>query len=463
MHKTSHGFRAAICLCAIAASSTAQVDVSSTLQHEGLTRSYIVRLPPGFSPDQRLPLVVALHPSFSSGADFKATSGWDAVSDLHGCVVAYPTGGNPVGTNGKYAWNSWDFSGAVPNDVSFLSALVARIQQDHGTDPCRTTMTGFSNGAMMTNSFASVHPDKLAAIAPVSGGWITAYGGSETQLSPALPVAAWIWRGSNETFVTGVGANARPRDQQDQEQLAFWTSHDHALFASTQSEDLTYGLTRTYITNRYVGNAPVWFTQVQGTGHLYQPGAAELIWTRFFAPATAPTPACDPCGNFTSEICDGLDNDCDGVIDEGFIASYCTAGTTVAGCVPAIRGEGAPSSQAASGFDIVVDNVPTQKMGLIFYGLNAIPQPQPWALGSTSYLCIYYPVNRTGAHSSGGSVGACDGELRVDWNAWRAANPNTLGSPFTAGQVFHAQGWFRDSGAAKGTNLSDGLVFTLCQ
>jgi poly(3-hydroxybutyrate) depolymerase len=360
MHKTRHGFRAAICLCAIAASSTAQVDVSSTLQHEGLTRSYIVRLPPGFSPDQRLPLVVALHPSVSSGADFKATSGWDAVSDLHGCVVAYPTGGNPVGTNGKYAWNSWDFSGAAPNDVSFLSALVARIQQDHGTDPCRTTMTGFSNGAMMTNSFAAVHPDKLAAIAPVSGGWITAYGGSETQLSPALPVAAWIWRGSNETFVTGVGANARPRDQQDQEQLAFWTSHDHALFASTQSEDLTYGLTRTYITNRYVGNAPVWFTEVQGTGHLYQPGAAELIWTRFFAPATAPTPACDPCGNFTS-FChgDGLGTACpcgnasSVGADAGCLNSLGVAGT-LGGCGRAslasdtvvLSGSGMPNSSA---------------------------------------------------------------------------------------------------------------------
>jgi polyhydroxybutyrate depolymerase len=265
------------------------------MQHEGLTRSYIVHLPPGFAAGAQHPLVVALHPSFSTGPDFQVTSGWDAVSDQSGIVVVYPTGGVPVGTNGKFAWSSFDFTGAPPNDLSFLAALITRVQLDYGTAACRTYMTGFSNGAMMTNSFAAFRPDLVAAIAPVSGGWITAYGGSESEISPAPPIPAWIWRGSNENFTTGTGANARPRNQQDQEQLAFWVANNEATLESTVTEQLTYGTTRTYVTSKYTGTAPVWFTEVQGSSHVYQPGAADLVWTRFFSQIVSQEAGCTLC------------------------------------------------------------------------------------------------------------------------------------------------------------------------
>jgi formylglycine-generating enzyme required for sulfatase activity len=141
------------------------------------------------------------------------------------------------------------------------------------------------------------------------------------------------------------------------------------------------------------------------------------------------------------------------------VSTYCTAGTTVHGCVPSIGGVGAPSSQVSSGFDIVVSNVPGQRFGTIFYGFYA--GAVPWAPFSPSFQCIAFPVQRTGDRQSGGTAGQCDGELRLDFNAWRAANPGALGSPYVAGQVIYAQGWFRDPGAPKQTNLSDGLRFVL--
>ena len=302
----------ALVFCLAATShAAARTDITATMEHGGVTRSWIVHLPPGFSPQQRHPLVLALHPSFSSGASFQASSGWDAVADLRGLVIAYPDGGNAAGSGSTFSWNSWEFDGQAPDDAGFLSAMIDRMHADFGTDPCRAYMTGFSNGAMMTSSFVGLHADKVAAIAPVSGGWITAYGGLESELDPAGPVPVWIWRGSNENFTTGIGAAARPRSQQDLEQRDFWVRHNDASLVATSSEQLNYGFTRTYVTTTFAGDAPVWFTEVQGTGHLYQPGAADLIWNRFFASIDSPSTACR---------CPG-DLDGSGSVDAGDIGS----------------------------------------------------------------------------------------------------------------------------------------------
>lgn len=295
MRMQTHPAAAALFVTLCGSHAAAQTNIHATMEHGGLTRSYIVHLPPGFSAEVQAPLVIALHPTGTTGAQFQSTSGWDVVSDAHGVVVAYPDGGLPAGANGGRVWNTWELTGAAPDDSGFLAALIDRLQADFGIAACRVYMTGFSAGAMMTNTFAALHADRIAAIAPVSGGWITAYGGMESQLSPVRAVPTWIWRGSNETFTTGTGKNARPRDVQDQEQRAFWVAHNGATYQTTTIEQLTYAVPRVYITARFDGMAPVWFTEVQGTGHVYQPGAADLVWNRFFSQIVSAETGCTPC------------------------------------------------------------------------------------------------------------------------------------------------------------------------
>ncbi len=144
----------------------------------------------------------------------------------------------------------------------------------------------------------------------------------------------------------------------------------------------------------------------------------------------------------------------------GNVATYCTAGTSVQGCLPQISSTGAPSADAGSGFHIRVASVPAQRQGLLFYGLQ--PANQPWAPLSQSVLCVALPRQRMGSLSSGGVAGQCNGSLSLDFNAWRAAHPTALGYPFAQGQTLRAQGWYRDPGAATQTNLSDALAFDLC-
>jgi poly(hydroxyalkanoate) depolymerase family esterase len=309
----------------------AQANIRSFMESGGLMRSFIVHLPPGFSTTGAKPLVVALHPMGSSAAQFQSTAGWDSVADQQGVVMVYPDGALSAGSSGGFVWNTWEFSGASPDDVAFLLALISRMQAVYGVDPCRVYMTGFSSGAMMTNSFASVHSDALAAIAPVSGGWIIAYGGSESQLNTPTSIPVWTWRGSDETFTTGDGSSAQPRTEQDQEQLAYWVGHDQATYQSTTVERLTYGVSRIYTTKKYAGKAPVWFTEVQGTGHVYQPGAADLIWTRLFSQTVSPWHGCGPCP---------ADIDGSGAVDGSDIALMLLDFGVCPGCPDDLDGDG---------------------------------------------------------------------------------------------------------------------------
>jgi hypothetical protein len=139
---------------------------------------------------------------------------------------------------------------------------------------------------------------------------------------------------------------------------------------------------------------------------------------------------------------------------------YCTSSTTSNGCNASIGASGVPSVGAASGFTITVAQMDGQRSGLVFYGTSGA-QALPWAAGSTSFLCVKLPTQRTPAQSTGGHVLMCDGSLALDFFAFAAANPGALGQPFTPGATIHAQGWVRDPAAPKTTNLSNALAFSL--
>jgi hypothetical protein len=116
---------------------------------------------------------------------------------------------------------------------------------------------------------------------------------------------------------------------------------------------------------------------------------------------------------------------------------------------------------ASSGFTLSVTNVEGQKLGIFFYSISG-SLIQPWATGSTSYLCIKIPTQRTTSQNSGGSFNLCDGAMSIDWRAFMTANPGALGQPLAVGEGFDAQAWFRDPPAPKTTNLSNALHWVVC-
>jgi hypothetical protein len=138
--------------------------------------------------------------------------------------------------------------------------------------------------------------------------------------------------------------------------------------------------------------------------------------------------------------------------------TYCTAGTSTAGCSALISASAHPSVSFANPCLLSVSGVEGQKNGILFYGL--VQFIQPWATGSSSFLCVKTPTQRTLGQSSGGTPGQCDGGFALDWNAFQLANPGALGQPWTAGATANCQAWYRDPPAAKTTNLSNAVALT---
>ena len=117
------------------------------------------------------------------------------------------------------------------------------------------------------------------------------------------------------------------------------------------------------------------------------------------------------------------------------------------------------SASAGSGYDLVVGGLDGQRFGMMFYGTSG-PASFSWGSGP-AVLCVKAPLQRVGVQATGGNFDECDGSLGFDLGLWIANEPNAMGQPFAAGDTLWAQGWWRDPGAAKNTNLTDGIEVTL--
>jgi hypothetical protein len=205
-------------------------------------------------------------------------------------------------------------------------------------------------------------------------------------------------------------------------------------------------------------------TPAGATCYLNPNSSSTVAYGGFYLQLIADLDDCN--GNALPDVDDitsgfSLDANLDGIPDEcqqNPIVNYCTAGTSLNGCIPAITATGTPSVSTASGFIVSVSAVEGQKQGIIFYG-TSIPIAAPWGT-SNSFLCVKAPTQRTGVQSSGGVVNQCNGSLSLDLFAYLSAHPTALGNPFSAGQKAFFQGWYRDQGSPKTTSLSDGLQVT---
>jgi polyhydroxybutyrate depolymerase len=148
-------------------------DHNETITSSGMSRTFIVHLPTGYTGATPLPVILDFHPLGGTGSSQKSASGWDKKCDSVGCIALFPDSAS----NASNGWNvGYCCSGAQQNkidDVQFTRDMIKWLEANTCVDPKRIYASGCSNGGGMSYMLACKAADVVAAVAPVDFRCIT--------------------------------------------------------------------------------------------------------------------------------------------------------------------------------------------------------------------------------------------------------------------------------------------------
>ncbi|MEX2159422.1 MAG: flexitail domain-containing putative surface protein [Dehalococcoidia bacterium] len=134
------------------------------------TREYRLHVPPSYTGDDAVPLVLNFHGLGSNALAQEVYSDLSTRADAvdGGFIVVYPQGlSDPLPSTHHNAWQIE----ALSDDVAFTETLLDALESSLCIDPARVFSTGMSNGAMMSVRLACSLADRIAAVAPVAGAY----------------------------------------------------------------------------------------------------------------------------------------------------------------------------------------------------------------------------------------------------------------------------------------------------
>ena len=150
-------------------------DHNETITSSGLSRTFIVHIPTGFTGTTATPAIIDFHPLGGTGSQQESSSGWKAKCDSVGCIVVFPDSSAT-----KAADNSWnagycctDAQQNQVNDVQFARDIITWLKANTNLDATRVYASGGSNGGGMTYRMAAQASDVIAAVAPVDFRCVT--------------------------------------------------------------------------------------------------------------------------------------------------------------------------------------------------------------------------------------------------------------------------------------------------
>jgi polyhydroxybutyrate depolymerase len=175
-------------------------DMMETLEVNGVSRRYLLHVPPIYDGSKPVPLLVDFHALNSTGPQQFGISPYPAQTDPEGAVMAFPTG--LAGPSGGAAWDVGPCCLADVDDVAFVRALVAKVSTTACIDPKRVYAAGVYIGGGLAQYLACHAADVFAAVASSSFDLMEeTVGGCQ----PARPITVINFRGTADPLVPYAG------------------------------------------------------------------------------------------------------------------------------------------------------------------------------------------------------------------------------------------------------------------
>jgi polyhydroxybutyrate depolymerase len=263
-------------------------DYFRQMEHGGRTRRYIVHVPPGYSRQRAMPVVMFFHGGGASAINSRRWVGLDPLADQRGFITVYPYG-TGILPRKLLTFNAGSCCGyAMKNnvdDVGFTAAMLDELGRAFCVDPRRVYATGYSNGAMMSYRLACELSDRVAAIGPVAGTM-----GTNLRCAPSRPVSVMHVHGTAdpyEPFQGGQGEKAFPGRREKtvfrsvEDSVTTWARLIGAPTTPRMAE--TRGAAKKYVYGPGRGGSEVVLWRVEGAGHTW-PGVPEMPMDSFLGP-----------------------------------------------------------------------------------------------------------------------------------------------------------------------------------
>lgn len=178
-------------------------EISRTLTHDGIERSYTLYVPSSINWTQPVALVFVLHGGTGNAESAIRMSGFNKIADQYGFLVIYPNGTGRLSDEKLLTWNGGDCCGFAQeknvDDVGFVRAIVTELQSLAIIDTKRIYATGISNGGILSQRLACEAADLFAAVAPVAGTL------NFSPCTPSQPISVIEFHGTADQHIPYTG------------------------------------------------------------------------------------------------------------------------------------------------------------------------------------------------------------------------------------------------------------------